>query len=455
MLSWGVHLLRPSRIALSLLLAASACGSSGGGAGTPDAEPLPSTHGGGGSIIPPEPDGGGGGAAGRGGAGGRAGGGGGGSGGMSSADPCAAAGGPPPFASETQLGFLPATSTHSGSCGGPGGDVTFTITVDRMLDSLEIEKVEPSTPAEVVVYARRSCADTASEIACQGGPGGKVVIPSPAMGTYFVFADGPAGAGYQLRLRQRLPAGAACDPADTRLQCPVGLVCGLEGASALCRTSRCNDGADGDGDGKADYPLDPGCATRDDDDEADPSPLPACANGTDDDGDAASDYPTDPGCDAAGDTDESDLCLPGVPVEALPPSGVVMTDITNQPNAMSGSCGAPFFGTGERVYRVPVPEGAVRVTALLDQPSFLGAFVYLRKATCGDPMAEVACDAMGTVTLTPAPAATYFVIVDGAIFPGAFTLRVEVILGTGAACDPAIAMRHCDTGLTCTSGRCM
>jgi Ca2+-binding RTX toxin-like protein len=44
-----------------------------------------------------------------------------------------------------------------------------------------------------------------------------------------------------------------------------------------------------------------------------PPPAAACSNGTDDDGDGKADFPNDPGCESASDTDETD---PAAPVTA-------------------------------------------------------------------------------------------------------------------------------------------
>ncbi|RMH43477.1 MAG: DUF11 domain-containing protein, partial [Deltaproteobacteria bacterium] len=74
----------------------------------------------------------------------------------------------------------------------------------------------------------------------------------------------------------------------------------------------CNDGADNDGDGIADFPGDPGCADPVDDDETDVPPE--CSDGIDNDGDGATDFPDDPSCSNADDTTESGLpeCSDGI-----------------------------------------------------------------------------------------------------------------------------------------------
>ena len=69
--------------------------------------------------------------------------------------------------------------------------------------------------------------------------------------------------------------------------------------------SRCEDSLDNDADGLVDL-RDPGCTSRDDDDEADPAEVPACANEVDDDEDGLIDWPEDPGCQARGTPENQD-----------------------------------------------------------------------------------------------------------------------------------------------------
>ncbi len=65
----------------------------------------------------------------------------------------------------------------------------------------------------------------------------------------------------------------------------------------------CSNGVDDDGDGKIDYPADPGCTGVTDTNEYNAPPVSyACSNGVDDDGDGKTDYPADPGCTSATDT---------------------------------------------------------------------------------------------------------------------------------------------------------
>lgn len=73
----------------------------------------------------------------------------------------------------------------------------------------------------------------------------------------------------------------------------------------------CSDGLDNDGDGKVDFPADPGCTSIEDQDETDP---PICSDGLDNDGDGKVDFPADPGCNSPQDNSEEDLpvCSDGI-----------------------------------------------------------------------------------------------------------------------------------------------
>jgi hypothetical protein len=66
----------------------------------------------------------------------------------------------------------------------------------------------------------------------------------------------------------------------------------------------CSDGVDNDGDGKTDYPDDPGCSSADDRTEKER----ACADGRDNDADGTTDYPNDRGCVSPADDSEKAAC---------------------------------------------------------------------------------------------------------------------------------------------------
>jgi hypothetical protein len=72
--------------------------------------------------------------------------------------------------------------------------------------------------------------------------------------------------------------------------------------------TQCSDGVDNDGDGRIDFPNDPGCASAADDSEAGDG-SPQCSDGIDNDGDGKVDFPNDPQCSSAQDDSEADAAL--------------------------------------------------------------------------------------------------------------------------------------------------
>ncbi|WP_428311867.1 OmpA family protein [Hydrocarboniphaga sp.] len=97
-----------------------------------------------------------------------------------------------------------------------------------------------------------------------------------------------------------------------------------EVAAVVPIAKACSDGADNDGDGKSDYPADPGCGSADDDDETDP---PACSDGKDNDGDGKIDFPADAGCSSQEDNDETDPCRAPLPGERMSLAGCGTGDL--------------------------------------------------------------------------------------------------------------------------------
>jgi hypothetical protein len=83
-------------------------------------------------------------------------------------------------------------------------------------------------------------------------------------------------------------------------------LCNADLAQALPRLAQCANNIDDDGDGRIDFPAEPGCTAPSDNNEADPPIMQACSDGMDSDLDGKVDYPNDPGCKSAADTDEAD-----------------------------------------------------------------------------------------------------------------------------------------------------
>src|SRR5262249_13060990 len=174
--------------------------------------------------------------------------------------------------------------------------------------------------------------------------------------------------------------------------------------------------------------MDPGCTSLDDttenSDTCRTNPMgpmcPQCGNGIDDDADGLIDYPADPGCQDRADNNEADDCfpmsgMPGVPVIDI----TGMTDVDGQtcPAAATcpGTCTAGTncgiftsntcanFSTGpEKVYLYRLTSAvtsmtATTCTALTTGMTDFDTVLYIRKASCvNDPMNmmmnEVVCD---------------------------------------------------------------
>jgi beta propeller repeat protein len=119
------------------------------------------------------------------------------------------------------------------------------------------------------------------------------------------FAHGPASltsstaaAGAELQMVTATKAYTSLTSAFPEM--PIFGVLNLEVTADP--SSECNDEADNDGDGLADFPDDPGC--DDPEDLSEWSPALVCDNGQDDDGDGAIDVAQDPGCDTPTDPSE-------------------------------------------------------------------------------------------------------------------------------------------------------
>jgi hypothetical protein len=89
---------------------------------------------------------------------------------------------------------------------------------------------------------------------------------------------------------------------DGRIDYPADPGCSSSSDDNEADNPQCSDGRDNDGDGKIDYPADPGCSSATDNSEA--NARPACSDGRDNDGDGRIDYPDDPGCSSRSDTTE-------------------------------------------------------------------------------------------------------------------------------------------------------
>ncbi len=296
-----------------------------------------------------------------------------------------------------------------GSCGGVGApEMVFFYRVERALEALEFTTAHAETVVETVLYVRRACLDGGTEVACAREPGGDGVaantvrVDHPQPGDYYLFVDGAAGRGD--------------DFAVSATEVPL---------------AQCLNGDDDDADGRADYPLDPGCEAPEDRDETDPEIAPACADDEDNDGDGLVDYPIDRGCLAAADDDEVDVCGQGVRVLEIPSDAEFVLGDTAQQGASNffGRCGGQ--NANEVVYRYRNPHNA-RLTFSVDNPETPQAAIVYVRSSCVQVNTELGCDAgngvppRGQVRVDRASPGDYFVFVDAQFGQGGpFKLTVR------------------------------
>ncbi len=223
---------------------------------------------------------------------------------------------------------------------------------------------------------------------------------------------------------------------------------------------KCNDGIDNDGDGKIDYPSDPGCVVPQQDDEKDDCPAgpscPQCANGVDDDGNGSTDYPNDPGCTAASDPFEfvnnPVACGAGLIIKQLPSNGMD-TGTLDAATSMSGigsTCGG---GAAAAAYAYQISLTQPKVLVATTAGSTMDTVLDLRGSNCTTTAIECNDNAVGvtdgTSKLTRSlPAGNYYLIVEGKDTTefGEYTLEVSLFTGEGESCN---GTSQCGPGLVC------
>ena len=349
-------------------------------------------------------------------------------------------------------------------------DVVFTLTVPGALTSLRLD-TDDSVLDTVLSLKFAEC--SATDLVCDddglGSNDSVINATNLEPGSYFIIVDGWSSSfgDFNLNTSGVIRAGALCDEAQVTsglLRCEDGHAC----RSGSCQLAACNNGVDDDDDEDtlADYPNDPGCSSRNDDDESDECPTapagphcPACSNGFDDDFDGVADYPADPGCMAAGDTNEIDECIDDVEVILLTDAGTLgTTPPTSAGSNFSPSCHASTTST-ETVL-------SYRNTRALKSLSFstLGSpgdtVLSARFANCGDEAAEVACahdeNSGERITIDSPNLGWYFVFVDGDFSSEIdYVANVAGVISIGDSCDPTDTQFVCETGAVCETDMCV
>ena len=200
----------------------------------------------------------------------------------------------------------------------PGQNASYTITVrntgnvaaqnvnvyDYFLDSQDLKHV----PFTFVSSTGVTCSyqSGAQQVSCPVG----TVSPNQTVTMTLTFAV-PPNQACSTQIRNRVDAwingqqaGADVDDVSSNVQC----------------LAQCRNGIDDDGDGRIDFPADPGCSNQDDNTEGGD---PACADRVDNDGDGLVDFPQDPGCVNLQDNDEFNAVNVDLSLQKTGPASVV------------------------------------------------------------------------------------------------------------------------------------
>ncbi|HEY4244959.1 MAG TPA: hypothetical protein VGM88_34325 [Kofleriaceae bacterium] len=313
--------------------------------------------------------------------------------------------------------------------------------------------------ADTILDIRKTeCTSTDAVIACNDDVTmsnlSSQVTTSLTAGHYLLTVLGRTTGLYRLKITEFAGQGATCFmPTD----CGPGLVCrvALGDTATSCQLHVCQDGVDDDGDGKNDYPDDPGCDSPTDDDESDDCPsgptCPQCGNGIDDDGDGLTDYPADPSCTSASAVSESCITTEGViNLTSASTSGNTSTATNDFEPSCSEETGNP-----DLMYSLVVPHMAT-LNIVGTNSNFDEMVIAVLDASCGTDNTEVACvenDETTTVGLTNVPAGGYFIDFDTDFFEtGPFTLTISGTVSAGGSCEGSLfqaGVFTCEGSLTC------
>jgi hypothetical protein len=367
-------------------------------------------------------------------------------------------------------GVLPASPSNLSStdCGGTGGEVAYEIVIEQP-SVLVATTDNPMTVADTVLYLRSTCTTPETEMTCNDDlspdvPASSISV-SLAPGVYYLVVDAASSASAGMfHLHVDLFAGDGVECAN-QAECGPGLQCRIPLGETVqvCTSPVCSDTVDDDGDGKNDFPDDPGCASPADFDEADSCPngddCPACGNGVDDDVDDLVDFPADTDCSSASQPVE------GCGIETDPlfslTSGTANGDLTTLHDDFNVACTSPTGGL-DQVYFVVLPKMKQVVLDTIGSTTDTVLAVY--PSTCTGT--ELGCDddsgGSGTsqVTINNLPAGAYAVVVENyspSFPPGPYNLHISGTIAPNGVCDGALAASgaiSCGPNHACIGGVC-
>lgn len=197
------------------------------------------------------------------------------------------------------------------------------------------------------------------DIACNASSTPALNLTNVAAGTYAIVADTESATttgSLRINLAGIIANDASCEGSlatSGALKCDVGFACKGTAGARTCKLAACNDTLDNDTDGKTDFPAEPGCETKSDDDETDTCPgagCPQCADGADNDSDGTTDYPLDLTCCCW----TSEFCKASEGI-IVPATGVITGDTTGRVDDYRPSCASTSSDAGDLTYQLDLP----------------------------------------------------------------------------------------------------
>jgi len=357
-----------------------------------------------------------------------------------------------PVVSGTTVG---ATNDYDPSCNSSTGiapDITYRIDVPTMA-TLNLNLTTSFDTVHSLVNS--TCGGT--PVRCSDPT--NMALTNVAAGTYYLIIDAwSTGTGtYSINTSGTAVPGSSCESPlfqSGAFTCTSGYACNGPVGMRTCTLTQCNDTIDNNGDGKADFPADPGCATPSDNSEDTVCPgamCPVCSDGLDNDNDGQIDYPMDTGCPAASGT--SEFCTGELdPIDPIV-SGQTTGTLVGTTDGHNPSCGSD--GGGDRIYSIDLP--AMATLKLDTESSAFDTLLSFMGSACTEPSIE--CDdddgvsgGASLIQRTNVPAGRYLIAVDAyssSTTPGAFFLNVSGTVAPGGSCESAVFQSG---AFTCTSG---
>ncbi len=360
-------------------------------------------------------------------------------------------------ASGIDMGMLDSSSTSMimSPCGGGGGAPAVAYSFNLTSPKVIVASTDDTgTTADTVIDIRKAdCMAPTSGVVCSDDIDmdntSSKVTKDLAAGTYYLIVEGhdtTSLGAFTLNVNLYAGVGSAC---AMQAECGPGLLCRtpVGTATQVCSKPVCSDGIDDDGDGKTDYPNDPGCGSPDSASETDDCPsgpnCPECANGRDDDNDTKLDYPADTTCKAAGDASEA--CATSEGVQLIIGAVTTGTTIGATNDSPASTCSSSSSTAPDRTFRLDLPA---TTTLALNTTGFDTA-TQLLNSTCGGT--PLACSDPALMTVPNLAAGTYYFVVDGwsTTSSGAFSINVSGKIANGGSCEGALAQAG---ALTCGAG---